>query len=342
MNEKLPLNPKLFLKLSNHFANRGGVRISGQGRQATITHKSVGGKCTSRVKGGEYYRVNCPHCGDTRHRLWVSYLYGTLDPVTDRQMVHLAVCYNENCDPAQIRDLVSGTPLLGGAVALSPIQSVQRDTPIPEVVRGPGNTMRLTDLPDYHEARTYLTGRGYDPVELDKQWGVRYCYQSDLTMAEGRIIFPVWDDWDGEMKLVGWQARMPGEPVDKDRHPKAYSCPGMRRDRILFNLYQAVHYPIIVVTEGPLDAVRVGPPAVSVFGSMLTDYQAYWLGRRASHAAIVLMLDSDAKQEYWNTSRMHLGNAFAGGVHEVRLKNGDPGDHSHAELWRMISDALYR
>ena len=45
----------------------------------------------------EDYRVNCPFCSDTRHRLYISCQWGVYDPFAGHSNIHLIRCYNENC-----------------------------------------------------------------------------------------------------------------------------------------------------------------------------------------------------------------------------------------------------
>ena len=107
-----PLNPYLYKLLKDHF---GHVRVSNTGvAQVGEYHKSAFGaeKRLELVEPGEYYQVCCPHCNDTRFRLYINHMWGRNDKLGNRNL-WLAVCYNENClanyeraalgRPAQIR-----------------------------------------------------------------------------------------------------------------------------------------------------------------------------------------------------------------------------------------------
>lgn len=56
---------------------------------------------TSHISGGEQYAVNCPFCGDTRHRLYISHMWNqiieTSNHVKYHCSKHLIRCFNEDC-----------------------------------------------------------------------------------------------------------------------------------------------------------------------------------------------------------------------------------------------------
>src|SRR4249920_1968854 len=89
-----PLNPRLYRLLQDNF---GTVKIASPG-EAMIA-QSVREPVSDRpmlaiTHSGEYYRLCCPYCNDTRYRLYVNHMYGQKDRF-GRRMKFLAVCYNE-------------------------------------------------------------------------------------------------------------------------------------------------------------------------------------------------------------------------------------------------------
>lgn len=90
------LCPELYDRLTTTFG--GGVLIANQGMACTTQTSRItgGGTYTSLLYAGEYYRVNCPFCSDTRHRLWINHMYGQPD-ANGWPMTFLAHCYNEHC-----------------------------------------------------------------------------------------------------------------------------------------------------------------------------------------------------------------------------------------------------
>jgi hypothetical protein len=77
----------------------GGIILANQGEsmvQQSTLDRQRGQYHTYVVHSGEYYRVNCPFCNDTRHRLWVNHMFGQPD-ANGQPMRFLVVCYNDNC-----------------------------------------------------------------------------------------------------------------------------------------------------------------------------------------------------------------------------------------------------
>ena len=96
------LNPALFTALE---AVLGPVRVANEGMSMTGTYlPGVGGKRRFHPsESGEYYRVSCPFCSDTRQRLYVNHRWGTRDEKTGGRFRWAARCFNEHClrDPEQ-------------------------------------------------------------------------------------------------------------------------------------------------------------------------------------------------------------------------------------------------
>ena len=50
------------------------------------------------IDSGEEYVLNCPFCGDTRHRFYINHMWGTKDDSSGSLNLWLMHCYNENCE----------------------------------------------------------------------------------------------------------------------------------------------------------------------------------------------------------------------------------------------------
>lgn len=144
----------------------------------------------------------------------------------------------------------------------------------------------------------------------------------------GRIIFPIYDD---EGVRRGWQARIidfenahgdkfvwtdqqkwiqvkrSGQDITvSEQFPKGFEAPkylnprGMQRNTLMFGLQQAVAFNAdkpfgqryCVLVEGPLDAVRGGPPCIAIFGNTISQEQAALI--RKNFAVIYVVSDQDA------------------------------------------------
>lgn len=155
----------------------------------------------------------------------------------------------------------------------------------------------------------------------------------------GRLVFPTFEDG----VLVYWQARAMWEqhenPAGAGKYIKSLNPPRAEgaavSSDLLFNLDQASNYASVVITEGPIDAIHVGPDAVCTFGKRLFPAQVGKL-LRAGVKTIELMWDGPSEREpqgawteMFNTAEQ-VGPLF--NIRLVFLPRGDPGDYTREQL----------
>jgi hypothetical protein len=337
------LNPALYQSLRSRF---GEVKVANEGQihhshevEDFFTHK----KRLEVSDPGEYYRVCCPQCGDSRFRLYINYKWNTIGPHGEHYGKNLAHCFNEQCDQAGLEDelkiYVQYRAMLTQAdqEAARPVSDMFKSTELP------GKCVDLSKLPDHHPAIEYLRSRDFDPVALQRDWGVTYCESAEddgtkdgyipgthihSRLVRNRIIIPI--NW--QYKLVGWQARAIG-----DHKIKYYTMPGLNKNYMLFNGDRAKLHRFGVVVEGVFDVFRVGTRAVGLLGKSMSLHQrrlasAYW-----HTGAIALMLDPDALEDMENIQKMLNPGAFRWGAFPVQLPdNNDPADMKHEAVWHEI------
>ncbi|MDR1521162.1 MAG: hypothetical protein LBU23_13620, partial [Planctomycetota bacterium] len=90
-----PLNPPLYEMLWAE--TRGDVNVVNPGSRLRPWIKSDPGKrpVVASRGGSEEYVINCPLCGDKRHRCYINHAMGTM--VGGVKVRYLAHCFNENC-----------------------------------------------------------------------------------------------------------------------------------------------------------------------------------------------------------------------------------------------------
>jgi hypothetical protein len=323
-----PLNSILYRRLNRLFGN---VRIANEGLAAEprIIPDGDDGSRIIFLQEGEYYRVSCPYCTDTRYRLYVNHLWG--QRMCGRNLLFLAHCFNSNClsKDTNYQDFVDR--MYDPEEQQIPIK---KGVLLPEELRTvmlPGPCTPLHKLPDTHPANAYLISRGFDPDTLSKKFKVSYCKESNYFMAKHRIIIPVYDAG----LLKGWQGRYIGEldwkGADKNTaRPKYYNCPNSHfRSQCLLNFDEMKRWQTGIIVEGPTDVFAMGSMSCCAFGNTLTDAQRKKLCAVFEDAprSLVLLLDPDQKGSRgehlaleWFSSRMR------GRFCSVTLPEGtDPG-----------------
>ena len=292
------LRPELYDRLVQRL---GEVRVANEGEamNAWVTYDPV----TRRPRlvenwPGEYYRVCCCFCKDTRFRLYINHRWGRYEPSVRSKNLWLAHCFNENClaRPGRARQLYDyvfddfGDVQLGKDIILPG----KRAPRAPAVVEPPGTMVPLSQLPAEHPACRYVLERGYDPSDLSARYRVHYCTQATAQCPQvtGRLVIPIYM----RGKLVGWQARYLGKPPA--RHiAKYHSMPHMNKGEILYNFDAARQCSYVVVVEGVFDVWRYGPEAVALLGNKPTHYQSHLLRSVWMDKPVLCMLDGEARDE---------------------------------------------
>lgn len=293
------------------------------------------------VDGGEYYRVNCPFCGDRRFRLWICHMYGQYTADNRVCLTYLATCFNEEqClhDQENRKRLANSIIGFQNVNARVPVFEVQMSETVvsPRRYTSPGTLLPIGSLPPVHPAVQYLlepppAGRGYTP-ELCEHYDISVCIEPnpDYKFLRNQIVFPI--KQFGE--TVGWQSRTVGPPAPG--FAKYFTMPGLKKTSILYNLDNAIGKPFVVVTEGVTDVHRVGDYAVATLGCSLHMLQRqiiehYWAGK-----PVVFLWDPEAIDEHKDVID-EFQQRHAGPVVVVKLPAGtDPGSLKPEVTWGYI------
>jgi hypothetical protein len=324
------------------------------------------------IDPGEYYRVSCPFCHDTRHRLWINHRWAFYVPGVGMNL-WLCCCYNEQClEQHSKRVELHKRVFVQTEFSYGPkrnfLNKGKRRSEYLAEAELPGLMLRVDDLLYDNPARVYLESRGYDVSYLSKTFGV--CYPWDVkpryAPADGRIIIPIVmtraprpPSRPGAAggppappaapvrRLLGWQARHVGDLPDWRGTPKYYSMPGMKKTEMLYNYDGAMKSPYVVIVEGATDVWSYGPEAVALFGKKISSAQREMLhngwgqGNRARSgpSLAVVLLDGDAVDE-----RVELADALSRSfdrVVPVALPVGcDPGDYEQDEIRAIVQAAV--
>lgn len=356
------LNEQLYLALCRAFG-KDNVEVHDEDQEAEVEYRRVpdsenGGTrliVHDVISQGEFYRLNCPFCGDTRKRLNISHRWCVEDDRTGSKNSFMFHCFNEECQSKNRDSGVTNFRWLYDRIfsklpgqQLSPLR-LNRSRAKPKQESGPvslpGPHWRLDDLArDHpnHEAVQYLENRLYCPSYLGSQFGVGFCpYVYDMrdTMACRRIVVPV--VFRGE--LATWTARYLGDPPDK-MTPKWLHRRGTSTGRLLYNFDRGIQHQTWVLVEGPGDVWSFGTQAMAIFGKAIRSPQVELLSRMASpDTTVVILLDpSWAPDDLKNRREHHIERTFARlnnvfGLHGRVLKVYLPGDRDpgSTDRWFM-------
>jgi len=310
MRQEKVLNQGLYDRLRAVF---GEVRIHNQGEpfQASVNRRafSVPGRRDQYLRigaPGEYYAVNCPVCGDRRHRLWINHRWNT--NFKGVQLGHLIRCYNENCDELDdFRETI--TDLIRPDSSMTAIPDTAPAEVEVKTYKYPGTTIKISELPVTHPARQYLTEtRDFDAAILDETWGVRFVVEPEhrLIFAHNRIVIPIYDQVGPDLVMKGWQTRYfdstrKSDIPESKRTPKY--CTEGNVSKLVYNLYRASKAETIVVCEGVFDVMRIGPNnGVCTFGKTLSEAQAEQIENRflaAGGKRVIFAYHPDVSAKGW-------------------------------------------
>ena len=168
--------------------------------------------------------------------------------------------------------------------------------------------------------RKYLKGRGFDPQELERVWGIQ-----GIGLAKKlawRIVVPIHLD----REIVSWTTRS----ISPDNPVRYWTAKPEQETVSSKTLLYGSDYAnqTIIICEGPADTWRIGPGAVSTLGVSVSRVQ---IAKMARYPTRVLCFDSDAQDR----AKRLCGqlSAFPGRTVNVCLETGkDAGEAEQAEI----------
>jgi hypothetical protein len=361
------LNLQLYNVITNVFP--GEVLISNEDQPGRYSLPQGKASAYKQCKGmleyaqvedwGEVYHCDCPVCGDTRKRLYISHLFGSrIIPKGKKTPIafskRLVVCHNEGCQSkhafspylqAITEGLDKNEPVLiqeGKEVVKQAFSgfTVSKESEI----RLPKGCLSLCSDNMPKGILTALLDRRFDLHELDTEYFIRYAPAGvtwtekgvDKTFYDDRLLIPIIQ----ERRLVSWQART----ILHSEGKKYINYGDARKSNFLYNMDRALMYPHMVICEGVTDAWRVGPNAVALFGKTVSMQQVeimkdLW----GFDGSCVIALDSDAIESAEKIAwLLKAEKVFPKGVAILRLAEGDPDEHSRAEITEKIREVRMR
>jgi len=295
---------------------------------------------------GECYNLNCPGCGDTRHRLFVCHMWNQhflLKKRVIRFSKRLYVCHNEHC---RLNDFLA--ELVINPADQRALKPERAKVDLDAVVPLPAPLFSLTNELTPMSVHIFLASRGFEPLDLERDWRVGFVPKGAVypsgdkqeEFREDRLFIPVFS----RRRLMYWQARA---LVDASWQKKKYlnqkNTNGIGKASLLYNMDRAWKYPRVTIVEGVTDVWRIGFDAVSIFGTHISEEQLRLMKVLWGHAGqACICLDEDAYDKAREQARrLEQEKVFPGGVVVVKLDKGrDPADYDTEEIRHKLDLAF--
>lgn len=159
--------------------------------------------------------------------------------------------------------------------------------------------------------RRYLRGRGFDPDELARLWGLK-----GIGLA-ARLSWRLWIPIHLQGETVSWTTRTIGE--NQKRYVSASAAEEkVPAKSVLYGLDYVRH--AAVICEGPTDVWRFGPGAVATLGLGYSRAQLLAMSRIPVRVVCFDMERAAQRRAHGLTDTL---SAFAGETYAVELETGD-------------------
>ncbi len=261
-------------------------------------------------------KVNCPFCyqrvgkHDTKKKL-------SINPAKN-----VAKCWRCNYTNLNAEKLASqlGLSLVAYTWNTDPLTQRSASVKLPPEYRTDFKSTAIG-----REAWDYLVKRHVSPVTI-AAYDIGYCIVGPYA---GRVVIPIYRDGN----LINFQARsISGAP------PK-YMGPAKGVPNSLFNLERTARRGVMLLVEGPFDALRMPEYASSLQGKSFNSDKLSQILSHRPHT-IFLALDDDARKE-----EQHIFEQLAGSVPHVAAVQlnahdlSDAPEETVARLYRLCRTA---
>ncbi len=201
-----------------------------------------------------------------------------------------------------------------------PLEAVKRGRGVLVVPKGVG--------PLLGAHKKYLEGRGFCPDGLERVWGVQGIGHAP------RLSWRLWLPVTLGGRVVSWTTRSVGGA--KQRYVSARPDEEEWPHKSLLYGADLCHHAV-VVTEGPFDAMRVGPGAVATFGTSVSRAQVV---RMLKFPVRVVCFDAEPAARRAAESLCATLGTFPGRTVRVELDAPDPGSAEDSEIKQLRKEFL--
>lgn len=264
-----------------------------------------GGGSHSKVTAN-YTGIDCPYCSAGTGKFKLGYSNST------------GYCTCWSCGPKNITHAlaeITGKPY-------KQIRGMLKEVGVSRYVDTPRNGLKLPPglgplLPQH---KAYLKRRKIDPDTSERLWGLQGIGMDGRL--KWRVFLPIHDNG----KIASWTTRTIGKGnpryVAADASEEAVSAKAcLFGDRLARNA--------VLVVEGGMDAIRLGPGAVATMGMSYTKTQVNKIARYPTRAIIFDHSVSAQKRAIRLCSALE---SMPGKTYRIEIDSDDPGEATDKEI----------
>lgn len=260
-----------------------------------------------------WVQIDCPFCGKDSHKWHLGY---SLEE-------HYLNCWRCGSHPliGTLMELTGYSYIMCKRI----LKDVEKPTRIKkERPKGklviPKGVMEMTGV-----HRRYLRERGFNPSEIEKLWKVQGIYIA--SRLSWRLFIPIF--YHG--KIVSWTTRS----ISNRGKVTRYISAGIKEESMFhkFLLYgEDFVQQSIIITEGPLDAWKIGPGAAATLGIGYTLEQLIRIARYSKRA---ICFDNSNPAQKRAQNLCNDLSVFPGKTYNVTLDSKDPGEATAKEIEKL-------
>lgn len=300
---------------------------------------------------GKEMRVNCPVCGEVRHRLFINVENGRV--------------YCQNCGFGKHTSIVGLIQYVEGvsySKAFSVFKDVKGSLSLPESVsKDTINNIFMGDLRQSLDKRAIPLPEEYVPLDpkhtnIVTKRAVKYLHSRGITDRQitkykfgfcmdgeykHRVIIPITENGD----LRFWVARaISSDAYMKEKSPSDNDW-NISKSEVVFNIdVAAKKYHTAIISEGIFDAMSWGDAGISLLGKSLYQEQLNILldYRELLTEGIYVALDYDAKDNASQIAK-ELSEYFKVYIINIPKQLDDPNNCLRVKgqkyLWKLMGEA---
>lgn len=300
---------------------------------------------------GREVHVDCPVCGETRHRLFINLENGRV--------------YCQNCGFGKNTSIVGLIQYVEGisySKAFTVFKEIKGNLAIPEFInKDTIDNIFMGDLRQDLDKRAIPLPEEYVPLDpnhtnIVTKRAIKHLHSRKITDKqivqhkfgfcmsgeyENRVIIPIYEN--GDLKF--WVARaISSDTYMKEKSPSDNDW-NISKSEVIFNIDRAARkYHSAVISEGIYDALSWGDIGISLLGKSLYQEQLNILldYRELLTEGIYIALDWDAKD---NATKMaeQLSEYFKVYMINIPEELDDPNNclrkKGRAYMWKLLEDA---